>query len=54
MNYALLALAKFYSRIVLKQLSRDLLAEYRSVEKDCKKLIRIKADLIYLSLDNEK
>ena len=43
-----LAISKFYSRIVLKKLSRIALTHYRKVENLYKKVLKLSADIRYL------
>ena len=47
-EFFIYALAKFYSRIVLKKINSDLISKYRNVERDFKKNVTIKADITYL------
>ena len=43
-----LAIVKFYSRIVLRKISRVSLIQYRKVENEYKKLLKLNADIRYL------
>ena len=43
-----LAIVKFYSRIVLRKISRVSLTQYRKVENEYKKLLKLNADIRYL------
>ena len=45
-----LAISKFYSRIVLKKLSRIALTHYRKVENLYKKVLKLSADIRYLTV----
>ena len=42
-----LAIVKFYSRIVLRKISRVSLTQYRKVENEYKKLLKLNADIRY-------
>ena len=42
-----LAIVKFYSRIVLRKISRVSLIQYRKVENEYKKLLKLNADIRY-------
>ena len=44
-DFIILAIVKFYSRVVLKKISNVALAQYRKVENDYKKLLKINADI---------
>ena len=41
------AISKLYSRVVLRKLSYEQFSIYRVVERNCKKLSKINADIIY-------
>jgi len=45
--FALFAVSRFYSRVVLKKVQRDVLLQFRSVEKTLKKYSKLKADIVY-------
>lgn len=49
LNKCTLAVAKFYSRIVLNHLSEDAKKLFRKLERSTKTYIKIKADIRFLS-----
>ena len=49
-NFCILAIAKFYSRVVLKKISNVALVQYRKVENDYKKLLKVNADIKYINM----
>ena len=45
----LLSISSFYSRIVLKKLQSSQICEFRNVEKSYKKVVKLKADISYMT-----
>ena len=46
--FVILAIVKLYSRVILKKIPSNALVEYRKVENNYKKLLKINADIKYL------